>query len=64
MASAELAHRLPSAPPLPLPALREFVTALAWRSWLLRGGSNQLRADNAFAAFRLARDEYERRLRE
>jgi len=61
MAVADQAHRLSWAPPLPLPALKEYVTALAWRSWLLRGGSNQLRADNAFAAFLRARDEYERR---
>jgi hypothetical protein len=61
MVSAELAHRLPSAPPLPLADLKEFVTALAWQSVLLRE-SNPLRASNAHAAFQRAREEYERRL--
>lgn len=61
MVSADLAHRLPSAPPLPLPDLKVFVTALAWQSFLLRDGSNTLRAQNASAAFRRARDDYRRR---
>ncbi len=60
MVSAELAHRLSWAPPLPLPDLKAFVTALAWQAVLLRE-SNPLRADNARAAFRRARDEYQRR---
>lgn len=63
MVSAELAHRLPWAPPLPLPDLKAFVTALAWRSVLLRDGSNRVRASNAHAAFRNAHDEYLRRSR-
>lgn len=61
MFAAELAKRLPSAPPLPLPDLKAFVTALAWASVLLRGTGNQLRAENARAAFRDAYEEYERR---
>jgi hypothetical protein len=60
MVSADLAHRLPDARPLGLEDLRRFVTALAWRAYLLRE-SNPLRADNARAAFRRARDEYEMR---
>lgn len=63
MVTAELAHRLSWAPPLPLDDLKEFVTALAWRAALLRS-TDPLRAENARAAFRRARDEYERRLAE
>jgi hypothetical protein len=63
MVSAELAHRLSWAPPLPLPDLKAFVTALAWRAVLLRD-TNPLRAENASAAFRMARDEYQRRVAE
>ena len=62
MVEADQAHRLSWAPPLPLPDLKEYVTALAWRSWLLRNsGTEQLRAENAHAAFQRAREEYERR---
>lgn len=64
MVSAELAHRLSWAPPLPLADLKAFVTALAWRSVLLRdSGTNTLRAGNARAAFQRARDEYVARLK-
>lgn len=62
MVPADRAHRLPSAPQLPLPALKEYVTALAWQSVLLRD-VDTVRADNARAAFRTARDEYQRRAR-
>ncbi len=60
MFAAELAHRLPSAPPMPLPLLKSFVTALAWAAVLLRD-SNPLRAENARAAFRMAREELKQR---
>ena len=60
MVSADLAHRLSWAPPLSLPDLKAFVTALAWRSVLLRD-VDALRAGNANAAFRMARDEYIKR---
>jgi hypothetical protein len=62
MTTADLAHRLPSAPPLRLTELRAYVTALAWQSVLQRE-SNPLRAANARAAFQQARDEFERRLK-
>ena len=62
MCKAELAQRLPSAPPMPLPYLHAYVTALAWAAVLLRD-SNPLRAENARAAFRQYREEYERRSR-
>jgi hypothetical protein len=58
MVSAELAHRLSSAPPLPLADLKTFVTALAWRSWLLSDSGDTVRAANAYAAFQRAADEY------
>lgn len=60
MVSAELAHRLPDAPPLPLPELKAYVDALAWRSVLLRD-TNRLRADNAHAAFCTYRAEFLKR---
>jgi hypothetical protein len=62
MVSAELAHRLSWAPPLSLPDLKAFVTALAWRAVLLRE-SNPIRSRNASATFQMARDEFVKRSR-
>ena len=63
MVEADLAHRLPSAPQLSIEALKAYVTALAWRSVLLRDSKyEQLRAQNAHSAFVLAHDEYKKRL--
>ncbi len=62
MCNAVLAHRLPSAPPMPLPYLHAYVTALAWDAYLNRE-TNPLRAENARSGFRMYREEYERRSR-
>lgn len=62
MGDADRAHRLSWAPPLLLSALKEYVTALAWQSVLLRNSGNDLRQQNASAAFQTARDEYLHRL--
>lgn len=59
--AADRARRLASAPPLPLPDLKAFVTALAWQAVLLRN-TDLLRSQNASAAFRMALDEYHRRI--
>lgn len=61
MFEAEIAHRFSWAPPLPLPVLKEYVTACAWRSVLLRDTSNKVRAENAHYAFSNALAEYRKR---
>lgn len=64
MSVADRAHRLPSAPELPLTALKDYVTALAWQSVLLRDNPHEvLRAANARAKFQDAKAEYDRRVR-
>lgn len=57
MATADQAHRLSHAPPMPLDALRDYVTALAWRSILLRD-SDRFRYEIAHSKFQSAAREY------
>jgi hypothetical protein len=60
MFEAELAHRLSTAPRMPLAYHKAYVTALAWRSWFAKGRTD-IRALNTQAAFQnAARDYYER----
>lgn len=62
MVNAVQAHRLPEAPEMPLLYLKAYITALAWDAYLLMG-RNPLRAENARSAFRMAKAEYDRRMK-